>query len=113
MEQLFRWLREIPTPGLVALSSLAAVQIALQVYALIDLAKRESVLYQRKWIWLLVIVMGNLLGAVLYLAVARKVEPSADVAAELATARPAGRETADRAMRTVYGNEDEGNEDEQ
>ncbi len=102
MEQLFDWLRELPTPGLIALVSLAAVQIALQIIALVDLARRESVLYQRKWVWVLVIVVGNLLGAVVYLAMARKVEPSADVAA-----RPAGRETADRAMRTVYGNEDE------
>ena len=102
MEQLFDWLRELPTPGLIALVSLAAVQIALQIIALVDLARRESVLYRRKWIWLLVIVVGNLLGAVVYLAMARKVEPSADVAA-----RPAGRETADRAVRTIYGNEDE------
>ncbi len=102
MEQLFDWLRELPTPGLIALVSLAAVQVALQIFGLVDLARRESVLYGSKWIWLLVIVAGNLLGAVVYLAVARKVEPSADVAA-----RPAGRETADRAVRTIYGNEDE------
>ncbi len=102
MEQLFDWLRELPTPGLIALVSLAAVQVALQIFGLVDLARRESVLYGNKWIWLLVIVAGNLLGAVLYLAVARKVERSADVAA-----RPAGRETADRAVRTIYGAEDE------
>ncbi len=105
MEELFGWLRDIPTPGLIVLASLAATQIALQIFALVDLARRESVLYQRKWIWLLVIVVGNLVGAVVYLAVARKVEPSADLAA-----RPAGRETADRAMRAVYGNEDEDEE---
>ena len=61
----------LSTPVLVALLTLAAVQLTLQVFALIDLARRPLVAGGRKWIWVLVTVLGGIVGAAAYLAVGR------------------------------------------
>ncbi len=106
MEQLSTWLRDLPTPGVIAVFSLVAVQLSLQIYALIDLARRRVVLYERKWIWVLVIVLGNLLGAIVYLALGRR--PQQAHAAEFDPADTAtGKDTVDRTIDLLYGNEDE------
>ena len=46
-------------------------QLALQVRCLVDLARRPRVRFERKWVWLLVILSGQLGGAIVYLAFAR------------------------------------------
>ena len=56
----------------------AAVQLATQVYALVDLARRDEVFGGRKWVWALVIVLGNLLGAIGYL-VGGRLPPAVDI----------------------------------
>ena len=61
----------IPPAGVIALGVLIVVQVALQVFALIDLSRRTSVVGGKKRIWVLAIVLGNLLGAIIYLAVGR------------------------------------------
>jgi hypothetical protein len=48
------------------------LQLALQAYCLIDLARRPAVAGGSKWVWLAVVLLGNLLGAIVYLAVGRK-----------------------------------------
>ena len=50
---------------------LIVVQLALQLYALADLARRDRVRGDRKWAWALAIAFGNLVGAIVYLAVGR------------------------------------------
>ena len=81
-----------------------AVQVALQVYALVDLARREQVYGGKKWVWALIIVLGNLLGAIGYL-VAGRPEKAVDVSGSGAST--AGREAARRAVDAVYGPRDE------
>ena len=61
----------IPIPAVIALMVVAAVQLGLQIYSLLDLSRRTTVPGGRKWIWVLVIVVGNLLGVLIYLAVGR------------------------------------------
>lgn len=61
----------IPPAGVIALGVLIALQLALQVVALIDLSRRDSVVGGKKRIWVLAILLGNLLGAIIYLAVGR------------------------------------------
>lgn len=78
LEQLSKALPGVPTAGLVALAILAVVQLALQIVCLIDLARRHQVRFDRKWIWLLVIVFGQLAGAIVYLAMARLPRPAED-----------------------------------
>lgn len=50
---------------------LVVIQLGLMVFCLLDLNKRETVKYLPKWGWILVIVLGELLGPVIYLLVGR------------------------------------------
>jgi drug/metabolite transporter (DMT)-like permease len=47
------------------------LQLALMVFALIDLIRREKT-RGPKWLWAIIIVLGELLGPVLYLLVGRE-----------------------------------------
>jgi hypothetical protein len=44
----------------------------VQVIALVDLYKREHVIGGKKWIWALVIIFGEIIGAGIYLIFGRK-----------------------------------------
>lgn len=44
---------------------IVVLQLALQIFALIDVARREKT-KGPKWIWVLVIVFGEILGSVVY-----------------------------------------------
>lgn len=88
----------------IALLVLAVVQIVLQGAALVDLARRPHVAFGRKWIWVLIILfVGNGIGAILYFAVGRQAPPADDSSVEAVDT-----ETFDRARRAVellYGSE--------
>jgi len=47
------------------------LQLGLQIWALVDLVKRETV-NGPKWVWVLIIVLGEFLGAIIYFIVGRK-----------------------------------------
>ncbi len=51
---------------------LMIIQLVVQIIALVDLYKREHVVGGKKWIWVLVIIFGELVGAALYLIFGRK-----------------------------------------
>ncbi len=51
---------------------LAVVQLGLMVFALVDLARRKEVKGGRKWPWVLVIVLLNIVGPIFYLLVGRE-----------------------------------------
>lgn len=65
----------VSTSVLVLLGVLAIAQVGLAVFALVDLWKRDRVAGGRKWLWAVLIVIGNFAGPVLYLAVGRDVPP--------------------------------------
>lgn len=71
------FLEKLPTPALIALSILVFCQVALQVFALVDLARRERVRADRKWVWAIVILAGQLIGPIVYLAYGRRVDEGA------------------------------------
>ena len=50
---------------------LIAIQLALMVYCLLDLSRRERV-KGPKWMWVIFIVLGELIGPVVYLIVGRE-----------------------------------------
>ena len=50
---------------------LVVVQLGLMVYCLVDLARREKVKHLPKWGWALVIILGELVGPVVYLLIGR------------------------------------------
>src|SRR5450830_1342509 len=66
-------LSTLPVGVLVALGVLVVVQLSLDVIALVDLYRRPAarVVSGNKWIWLAVILLVSLLGAILYLLVGR------------------------------------------
>ena len=66
-------LSTLPVPVLVALGVLVLVQISLDVVALVDLYRRPAALVAggNKWLWVALVLLVNLLGAILYLVVGR------------------------------------------
>lgn len=89
----------LPTPALVVIGALIVVQLTLQVLALVDMAKRPaSGLTLPKWGWAAIIVLGEILGPILYWVAGRK--PAA--AADNRSAVPAGTRASDAAD-LLYG----------
>ena len=89
---------------LAILLAVAVAQIAMQVYALVDLARRDVVLGDKKWLWVAAIVLGGLLGTIVYLAVGRP-PPKVDTP-RAAGASTAGGEAARRAVDVLYNPRD-------
>ena len=87
------------------LIGLIVVQLAVQLYALADLVRRERVRGDRKWVWALVIAFGNLIGAIVYLAIGRPPE-EVDFPAGGSAASTAGGEATRRAVDALYGTRD-------
>lgn len=71
----------LPTGLLVVVVVLGLVQLTLDVVALVDLVRRplDRVALGNKWVWVAIILLVNLLGAILYLAVGRRPAQAAPV----------------------------------
>lgn len=67
-------LGSLPPAVLAVLGVLALLQLTLCAIALVDLARRprEAVVFGNRWAWLAIIVLVNLIGAIVYLAIGRK-----------------------------------------
>jgi hypothetical protein len=104
LDRFARLLGASPTVAALVLV-LIALQVATQVYALVDLARRGTVRGGRKWVWALVIALGNLPGAIGYLAAGRLM-PEADVSGAGSGASAVGGEAARRAVDALYGPRD-------
>lgn len=90
----------LPTAAVILLVVILLVHVALQVYSLVDLAKRHPVPGERKWPWALLIVAGSLLGVIIYLAIGRSSPPiGTDQGAGTAEARK-------QALDRLYGDRD-------
>ena len=86
--------------GIVALGVLLVVQTVLQFIALADLYRRpaERLNIANKWVWFAIILFGQSLGSIVYLAVGRKPAPVTEVASSV----PAVSRAA-RAADALYG----------
>ena len=56
---------------------IAALQLGLMIYAVVDLVRRKQT-KGPKWMWALIIVLVNLIGPVVYLIVGRKDDSDQD-----------------------------------
>jgi phospholipase D-like protein len=91
----------VPEVIVAALAVFAVVQLALQVYCLVDLARRPAVTGGRKWLWALVIVfVSGVVGSILYLAVGRQ---AALVDEHAALPEPDSTRTAREVIDLLYG----------
>lgn len=97
----FARLLEVSTTVAAIVLALLVAQVATQAYALVDLARREAVRGGRKWVWALVIGLGNLPGAIGYL-VAGRPTPEVHVSGAGSGASAAGGEAARRAVDALY-----------
>lgn len=100
MTSISRTLGALPLPALVALIALLIVQLSLQLFALVDLARRTAVPGGRKWIWAVVIVVGSVLGTLLYLALGRSPREALGAANEVGAGSEGARQ---RAVDHLYG----------
>lgn len=67
-------LSSLPTGVFIILGVVLLIELALIVIALVDLVRRplEQVTLGNKWVWVAIIVLVNLIGPILYLAIGRK-----------------------------------------
>jgi hypothetical protein len=66
------------TGTLVAVIILGVVEVALVIYCIIDIVRRPAVLGNRKWVWIVVILLFNLVGSIVYLAIGRVHPPAGE-----------------------------------
>ena len=100
LDRFARLLDVSTTVAAIALALIVA-QVVMQVYALADLARRDSVRGGKKWVWALGIVLGNLPGAIAYLAAGRAT-PAVDVGGAGSSASAGGGDAAQRALDVLY-----------
>jgi phospholipase D-like protein len=101
LDRLARLL-QVSTPVAAILLALIVVQVALLVYSLVDLARRDAVSGGRKWVWALVIVFLNIPGAIAYL-VAGRPAPTLDGSSGVSAG---GGDAARRAVDALYSPRD-------
>jgi heme/copper-type cytochrome/quinol oxidase subunit 4 len=53
---------------------LALVQLILQIYAIIDILKRRKTKNLNPTIWILIVILGEILGTILYFSVGKSEE---------------------------------------
>ena len=99
-------LSDVPTGLVVAIVIVGIAQLALDVIALVDLYRRpaDRVAIGNKWVWVAVILLVNLLGAILYLVVGRKPAPVQDAAQPPTPSAARAADIAD----SLYGRRDDG-----
>jgi hypothetical protein len=98
-------LADLPTGVVVVVVALTVVQLTLEVIALVDLYRRpvDRVALGNKWVWVAIILLVNLLGAILYLVVARKPAPADDGPPPSSPSAARSESTAD----ALYGRRDD------
>jgi hypothetical protein len=81
-------------------------QIVFELWALVDMLRRpesELTLGGRKWLWAIIILFVNWVGAILYLVAGRKPAPVVEVTPSAPTS-----ERADAALDSLYGKPEDG-----
>ena len=98
-------LASLPVWLLVVLGLVALAEVVLDVIALVDLYRRPltQVALGNKWVWVILIILINLIGAVLYLAIGRKRAPVSDDPARSSERRGTASSVAD----ALYGAADD------
>jgi len=101
-------LLEVSTSVVWALVALVVVQVAVQVWALVDLARRRRVRFDAKWLWAVVIIVfgSSFLGPILYAAIGRNVVQEPETLDESAS-EPSSVDRTRRAVDALYGKDED------
>ena len=65
---------EVLKPYIPLLIPLILIQVVLMIFALLDLSKRQKTRFLPKWVWVLIIVLGEMVGPVVYFLIGREDE---------------------------------------
>jgi hypothetical protein len=88
--------------AVIGLVVLGIVELVLVIYCIVDIVRRPAVTGGKKWPWIVLIVLFNLIGSIVYLAVGRAQPPAAETRAEPAPEAAARNRTA-AAADLLYG----------
>lgn len=93
-------LDSLSTPMLIVIGVFVVIQLSLEVYAVIDILRRpsERITGGNKWLWLAVVLLVNMIGAIVYLIVGRKPAPETGF-----VAAPVTGDAAQEAVDALYG----------
>ena len=109
MNTSFEW-AEVPGWLQVVVIAAAAVQITVEIYALVVLFRtpEERITGGKRWLWAVIILFVNLIGAIVFFVAGRKPLPAVDplATANLPSAPPETVERAQRAADVLYGPRD-------
>ncbi len=102
-------LSELPGWAIPVIAVAIVVQVSLQIYAFVRLFKTpDDRLTARKWVWGLIILLGEMVGALVFLAAGRKPAAAVDPMAGGASAEGASGagDRAARAADVLYGSKE-------
>lgn len=87
---------------------LIGLQLVAQAFALVRLwlTPEQRLVFGKRWVWLLIIIFGELIGAIVFIAVGRKPAPAADPLARGEV--PVAGDRATRAADVLYGGRKDG-----
>ena len=100
---------DLPPWALAGIVVLGLVQLCLQVLALVNAFRtpEERLVTGRRWVWVVVIVVGQLMGTIIYLAAARKPVVQEDTIHSRSTSDASARAEAKKAADLLYGSSSE------
>jgi len=98
----------LPSWVVVIIVIVGVVQLSVEVFALYRLARTpvERVVFGKKWPWILIILLVNLVGAIVFLAAGQRPAQAMDPSAVNGTPDPSSGQRANHVVDLLYG-EDE------
>jgi ABC-2 type transport system ATP-binding protein len=86
----------LPPGALIPVIILGIVEVALVAFCIVDIVRRPAVLGDRKWLWIVLVVLFALPGSIIYLAIGRVPPPAVEARDDAdADARPRADAAAD------------------
>jgi hypothetical protein len=95
-------------PVLILVIVAGLAQVALQVAALVSLYRAPAVVFGNKWIWAAIIIVGSLVGSLVFFIIGRNPEPAKEPVPGNEAARGAAAEARSRsAVDLLYGDKEQ------
>lgn len=103
MEQIMQTL-DVSMPVVLVLFVVAGLQLALQVFCVNDVWRREDPLIVGRWTWTVIVVVGSTIGSLVYLTMGRGLPKGSPRDQEDAAPRTAAAaDLVENTVQTLYG----------